>query len=382
MANSVTRKAFPGDPDTFNDDERISFSKTSDTHILEAEDGTEWEWLARAEKWIPAMNEDEMEQQRQIYKVDGVDENEPAIDLRKRKAQDDEGGKGSKKQKPEQPAKERKNTAVYVTSLPENVGTEELHDVFSKYGVIAESLDSDEPRIKLYYNDDGKFKGEALIVYFRAESVRLAIQMLDESDFRLGQALPTGPMRVREAEASYKSQKDQPLKTDQAKTKGTNANRDRQKVIKKTQAMNDRLADWDDDDPQAVTETSSRWDKVVVLKHMFTLKELAEDAAAALDIKEDVREECEKFGQVTNVVLYDKEEEGVVTVRFTDARAAAASINVFDGRLFDGRRVIACVADGREKFKKTSKKDADEDEEKRLRKFAEDDEDAAEEVDP
>ncbi|KAK3672319.1 hypothetical protein LTR78_007859 [Recurvomyces mirabilis] len=221
-----------------------------------------------------------------------------------------------------------------------------------------------------------------MAVYFRAESVRLAIQMLDESDFRLGQALPTGPMRVREAEASYKSQKDQPLKTDQAKTKGTNANRDRQKVIKKTQAMNDRLADWDDDDPQAVTETSSRWDKVVVLKHMFTLKELAEDAAAALDIKEDVREECEKFGQVTNVVLYDKEEEGVVTVRFTDARAAAASINVFDGRLFDGRRVIACVADGREKFKKTSKKDADEDEEKRLRKFAEDDEDAAEEVDP
>ena len=76
-------------------------------------------------------------------------------------------------------------------------------------------------------------------VYFRAESVQLAIQMLDETDFRLGQTLHTGPMRVREADASYKSQKEQPLKTDQAKTKGTNANRDRQKVIKKTQAMNE-----------------------------------------------------------------------------------------------------------------------------------------------
>ena len=55
------------------------------------------------------------------------------------------------------------NTAVYVTSLPEDVDTQELHDVFSKFGVIAESLDSSEPRIKLYYNDDGSFKGDALI---------------------------------------------------------------------------------------------------------------------------------------------------------------------------------------------------------------------------
>ena len=35
-----------------------------------------------------------------------------------------------------------------------------------------------------------------------------------------------------------------------------------------------KLADWDDDDPQAITDTSSRWDKVVILKRMFTLQEL------------------------------------------------------------------------------------------------------------
>lgn len=35
-----------------------------------------------------------------------------------------------------------------------------------------------------------------------------------------------------------------------------------------------KLADWDDDDPSAITDTSSRWDKVVILKHMFTLGEL------------------------------------------------------------------------------------------------------------
>jgi len=49
---STTREPFPTEADTFDNDHRISFSKTSDTYLLEAEDGTEWEWLARAGKWI------------------------------------------------------------------------------------------------------------------------------------------------------------------------------------------------------------------------------------------------------------------------------------------------------------------------------------------
>lgn len=118
-------------------------------------------------------------------------------------------------------------------------------------------------------------------------------------------------------------------------------------------------------------DTSSRWDKVVVLKQMFTLKELSEDPAALLEIKEDVRDECEKYGQVTNVVLYDKEEDGVVTVRFGNAMSAEACVKVFDGRWFDGRQVEAYIADGSERFKKSKKQDADEeDEQKRLEGFS------------
>ena len=75
-------------------------------------------------------------------------------------------------------------------------------------------------------------------MYFRPESVQLAIDMLDETDFRLGEKVLTGPMRVKEADASFKSQKDQPLASEQAKKKGTGANRDRQKVIKKNLEMN------------------------------------------------------------------------------------------------------------------------------------------------
>lgn len=45
--------------------------------------------------------------------------------------------------------------------------------------------------------------------------------------------------------------------------------------------------------------------RIVVLKHMFTLEELKDDPSLLLDLKEDVREEAETVGDVTNVVLYD-----------------------------------------------------------------------------
>ena len=73
-----------------------------------------------------------------------------------------------------------------------------------------------------------------------------------------------------------------------------------------------KLNEWDDEDGfgPSITEedkirAANRTSRVVVLKHMFTLKELENDASLLLDLKEDVREECETLGEVTNVVLYD-----------------------------------------------------------------------------
>lgn len=101
---------------------------------------------------------------------------------------------------------------------------------------------------------------------------------------------------------------------------------------------------------------------------MFTLAELEKDPAEALDIKEDIRTECEKHGQVTNVVLYDKEPDGVVTVRFSDKVAAEAAVRALNGRKFGGPTVEAYIADGSERFVK-SKKGETEGEAERLDEF-------------
>jgi len=100
-------------------------------------------------------------------------------------------------------------------------------------------------------------------------------------------------------------------------------------------------------------EAATKWDKLVILRHMFTLEELEEDPAALLEIKEDIREECAKLGTVTNVVLFDQEPEGIVSVKFKDADSARACINLMHGRSFDGRTVEAFLATGKEKFKQS-----------------------------
>jgi hypothetical protein len=55
---------------------------------------------------------------------------------------------------------------------------------------------------------------------------------------------------------------------------------------------------------------------------------LQEDPAAILDIKEDIREECAKLGEVTNVALFDKETDGIATIKFKEVEAAEACIRV------------------------------------------------------
>lgn len=272
-ALSAARTAFPQTPEDFESDSRVSYSKLEQKWLLEDDDGSEWEFNESLAKWVPATDEALLEQQRAAYAVAGVNEAEPAQNHQSKKrkkpnytgdtTEDAEANGSTKRSKSnDNPKPERKNTAVYVTNLPPDVTVDEVKDVFSRCGVIAEAIDTGGPRIKLYTNDSGDFKGDALVLYFRPESVSLAIQMLDDTQFRLGEG---GNMTVREADFSYKKQQERPAKSNAAEKK---------KIIKKTQKLNSKLADWDDDDPSVLQDTSSRFDKVVILKHMFTLAEL------------------------------------------------------------------------------------------------------------
>ncbi|EPS40750.1 hypothetical protein H072_5414 [Dactylellina haptotyla CBS 200.50] len=359
-------RGFPVTMEGLNEDDRVSFSRISQKYTLEQEDGTEYEFDEKLKRWYEVLDDSLAEEQAKAYGP--IDETEAATPRNKKRknehSNDPEPEAGNSKRskkngKSDQPA--RVNKAVYVTNLPLDATAQEVEELFSRYGLIAEEIDTGKKRVKLYTDADGKFKGDALIVFFRPESVNLAIQMLDDTDFRLGVGDAGGTIKVQAADYSYKAQQDAPQ--DKKMTK------DKKKIIAKSQKLNNKLADWDDDDPAATQAAPSRFDKVVILKHMFTLSELEEDPAAILDIKEDIREECSKLGDVKNVTLYDEEEAGVVSVRFGNDQSAQACVRMMDGRHFAGSKVEAYIYDGQKRFKKSKTRDTDADEKSRLDKF-------------
>lgn len=86
-------------------------------------------------------------------------------------------------------ASAKANTSIYIKGLPDDVEVEELKEFFSKAGVIKSDLDSGESKVKIYKDELGRVKGDALVSYIKPESVELAIQMLHDRflrpDFRL-----------------------------------------------------------------------------------------------------------------------------------------------------------------------------------------------------
>jgi HIV Tat-specific factor 1 len=70
--------------------------------------------------------------------------------------------------------------------------------------MIDQGLDG-QKRIKMYADDNGDFKGEAMVVYFKRESVGMAVRMMDDSWFRPGEP---ATIKVQEADMSFKKTKD------------------------------------------------------------------------------------------------------------------------------------------------------------------------------
>jgi HIV Tat-specific factor 1 len=135
--------------------------------------------------------------------VAGVDENAPIERPKKRKKRQTDNGQGNAEKRgkqdnedTEKPRRERQITSVYVSNLPSDVTVPEVQEYFGKCGVIAEDA-SGQKRVKLYHDENGVFKGDALITYFKPESVPLALQLLDETPLTRADGRPSPLIRVQ-----------------------------------------------------------------------------------------------------------------------------------------------------------------------------------------
>lgn len=324
------------------------------------EDGTVYDWDAEKKAWFPKITEDFLAAYQANYgfnqegnpdpdsataapesskrippepekpavvtqiQVPGAQENKPD------KAQDVKQ-KGEKR-KAEQgwfDIDDNKNTNVYVSGLPPDIGTDEFVELMSKCGIVMKDPITEEYKVKLYKDREGNLKGDGLCCYLKKESVELAVRLIDETEVR-GYKLHVEAARF-ELKGAYDA------------SKKKKKNKDYRKKLKQQQ----KQLDWR---PEKQGEARKRHEKVVIIRNMFHPSDFEEDPLVLNEYREDLRTECEKFGEVKKVILFDRHPDGVASIAFKEADQADACIQSFNGRWFGGRQLSALPWDGTTDF--------------------------------
>ncbi|KAL6214076.1 hypothetical protein ACLB2K_013514 [Fragaria x ananassa] len=78
----------------------------------------------------------------------------------------------------------------------------------------------------------------------------------------------------------------------------------------------------------------------LLLTNMFDPKEIEAEPDIDVDIKEDVQEECSKYGKLKHIFV-DKNTAGLVYLRFENTQAAINARQVLHGRWFAGKMITA-----------------------------------------
>eukprot|EP00698_Gefionella_okellyi_P007176 TRINITY_DN1743_c0_g1_i1.p1 TRINITY_DN1743_c0_g1~~TRINITY_DN1743_c0_g1_i1.p1 ORF type:complete len:314 (-),score=63.68 TRINITY_DN1743_c0_g1_i1:643-1527(-) len=233
----------------------------------------------------------------------------------------------------------KQNSNLYVSGLPKDVTIEELNECFTRYGgLIRPDFETQKPKIKVYRNDSGEAKGDALICFVRHESVQQAVNLTDGMELR-----PGFPLKVEAAKFEQRGNYVKKVK------------KPKHVVARERKLLEQQLA-WTGDD-----EDTGK--KVVILKHMFdpAAAEVLGDPNFYADLQNDIEDECNRScGEVEKVKMFENQPEGIVSVIFVDSDSAAKCIEVMNNRWFAGRKVEAFYWNGMTDYRvKESKEIAD-----------------------
>ncbi|AWO99911.1 putative HIV Tat-specific factor 1 isoform 2 [Scophthalmus maximus] len=302
------------------------------------EDGTVYDWDNEKKAWFPKITEDFMAAYQANYgftKEGDPDANNAAVSgaeaADSKPSVKQAAGNATENLDPEQQesaAKEAKQKAEKRKAdpgLPPDISTEEFAELMSKCGIVMRDPITEEYKVKLYKDKDGNLKGDGLCCYLKRESVALAMRLIDESEVR-GYRL-----HVEVARFELKGQYDA--------SKKKKKNKDYKKKLQQQQ----KQLDWR---PEKQGDVRKRHEKVVIIRNMFHPSDFEEDPLELNEYREDLRSECEKFGEVKKVILFDRHPDGVASVSFKEPEQADACILSFNGRWFGGRQLSAQLWDG------------------------------------
>mmetsp|Transcript_52236 Transcript_52236/g.117640 ORF Transcript_52236/g.117640 Transcript_52236/m.117640 type:complete len:616 (+) Transcript_52236:39-1886(+) len=236
--------------------------------------------------------------------------------------------------------KTQENPNVYISGLPPDITAEELEQLVKRAGVLKVDPDTGDSRVRVYMDEQGRCKGDALVTYANVASVELAIEFLHEFEVR-----PDCRIAVQQADFEDEKKQQGP-KLSKAELKAAAAARGPAKDLRArylaAKNLEKEAVSWSGD----MDDGTGR--RTVVLKHMFSLQEAnGEGPQFYTDLAEEVREECAKIGAVVKVKPLERHRLGIVCVKFKSSGEAEECIRVMDGRFFGGRTVEASFHDGK-----------------------------------
>ncbi|XP_067085308.1 HIV Tat-specific factor 1 [Osmerus mordax] len=320
--------------------------------FTDPEDGTVYDWDHNKKAWFPKITEDFLAAYHANYGFTKEGEHDPDAAVVAGSAPAAQGPDGKSKNTDPTPTKNQdqgpgkedkqkgekrkadpgwfdvdkdKNTNVYVSGLPPDISTEEFVELMSKCGIVMRDPITEEYKVKLYKDAQGNQKGDGLCCYLKKESVALALRLIDESEVR-GYKL-----HVEAARFELKGQYDSSKKKKKSK-----------EYRKKLQAQQKQL-DWR---PEKKGEVRKRHERVLIIQNMFHPSDFEEDPLVLNEIRDDLRTECEKFGQVKKVIIFDRHPDGVASVAFKEPEDADVCQVALEGRWFGGRKLSAQLWDG------------------------------------
>eukprot|EP00927_Polykrikos_kofoidii_P027387 TRINITY_DN24113_c0_g1_i1.p1 TRINITY_DN24113_c0_g1~~TRINITY_DN24113_c0_g1_i1.p1 ORF type:complete len:678 (+),score=160.65 TRINITY_DN24113_c0_g1_i1:76-2109(+) len=237
--------------------------------------------------------------------------------------------------------KAQDNPNVYVSGLPADVTLQELEVVFKRAGVLKVDVESGNAKIRIYGDEKG-CSGDALVSYANAASVELAVKFLHEFEFR-----PQCRICVQQADFEDHAPKAPQISRDDLKALAAARQSDTERAkYLAARSMQKEAVSW------GVEMDDGSGRRIVVLRHMFSLEEaMSEGPEFYAELADEVKEECEKIGNVVKVTPMEKTRHGIVCVKFRTSAEAEECIRVMDGRFFAQRKVEAAFYDGVTNFR-------------------------------
>ncbi|XP_053502003.1 HIV Tat-specific factor 1 [Ictalurus furcatus] len=314
---------------------------------IDPEDGTAYDWDHEKKAWFPKITEDFIAAYQANYgfSEDGAavatgepqpekpkEEEEEKEEKQEEKVTDSGSAKEENKKGEKRKAEpgwfdieQEKNTNVYVSGLPLDITPDEFVELMSKCGIIMRDPMTEDYKIKLYKDSEGNQKGDGLCCYLKRESVALAERLLDEYEMR-GYRL-----HVEAARFELKGQYDA--------SKKKKKNKEYRKKLQQQQ----KQLDWR---PEKKGEVRKRHERVVIIQNMFHPSDFEEDPLVLNEYRDDLRSECEKFGEVKKVIIFDRHPDGVASVAFKETEEADMCVAALNARWFGGRQLSAQLWDG------------------------------------